>query len=96
MANRIIRLGRPAPKPAPATVPSVPVAVPTGGGTVPVGPAYACERCGAYVVLPDVHDRYHRRLNRFIALVQDVFQRRGYITSNENTTPTAGDTEKEN
>jgi len=50
----------------------------TSGGRV-------CQRCGAYVVLPEVHADFHRNLDRHIRLTLDVFQVRGYITKGGDT-----------
>jgi hypothetical protein len=58
-----------------------------------------CEPCGVYVIRPEVHADWHRQLDakvarweRFRRLVLDIFQARGYITTDEKTTPTNGDT----
>jgi hypothetical protein len=52
-----------------------------------------------YVIRPEVHADWHRQLDakvarweRFRRLVLDIFQARGYITTDEKTTPTNGDT----
>ncbi|PPJ31884.1 hypothetical protein C5E45_32865 [Nocardia nova] len=87
--TRIIWTGRR--KPAPPVETSG--ISPTAGNTLPVQPGgKVCEKCGVYVVLPDVHDRHHRRLSRFIDLVHEVFQRRGYITT-AGDIPTDGNRE---
>lgn len=63
------------PETVPAPVP------PTGGGSLPdTSGGRVCDRCGAYVVRPDVHGDWHRKLDRHIRLTLEVFQRRGYIT----------------
>ncbi len=58
-----------------------------------------CEPCGVYVIRPEVHADWHRQLDakaarwdRVRALVLRVFLARGYITTDENTTPANGDT----
>ena len=64
-----------------------------------VPPSTVCEACGVYVIYPDRHETWHRREDakasrweRFRRMVLDVFQARGYITTDEKTTATDGDT----
>ncbi|MBF6277014.1 hypothetical protein [Nocardia nova] len=66
---------------------------------VVVPPSTVCERCGVYVIYPEVHDDWHsrqaaraRRWDHIRDLVLRVFLARGYITTDEKTTPTNGGT----
>ena len=75
---------------------------PPYGSFPPVGlppVSSVCEPCGVYVIRPEVHADWHRQLDakaarwdRVRALVLRVFLARGYITTDENTTPANGDT----
>lgn len=78
--------------PAPAPGPLARVGdIATVGETLPdTSGGRVCQKCGAYVVLPDVHTRYHRKLNRFIDLVHEVFRRLGYITKAGDSAATDG------
>ncbi|NKY47983.1 hypothetical protein [Nocardia cerradoensis] len=58
-----------------------------------------CEPCGVYVIRPEVHADWHRRQDakarrwdHIRDLVLRVFLARGYITTDEKTTVTDGDT----
>lgn len=85
--TRIIWNGRrKAAEPRPPAIAEPAPAPPADGATLPdTSGGRVCQKCGAYIVLPDVHARYHRRLARFMDLVHDVFRARGYITTDENT-----------
>lgn len=68
--------------PPPATVPTTGESLPdTSGGRI-------CDRCGAYVVRPDLHGDWHRKLDRHIRLTLDVFQARGDIAKGGDSAAT--------